>query len=361
MRRLDRYILTEYLGPFLFGVGTFMVILIGVQLAPWMLRLMVRDQFPPLIVAQIFLLRLPAVIGLTFPMATVFGSLMCLANLSTQGEVVAMRAGGISFPRLSAMILGMGFFMSLMGLFFDEGLVPFTNEKAFQMITQYTLNAPHLRDLTFSIPSSGQPQRIVHAKRFDPKNQMLSGLSIIEMRDGVFWQALAAEKAQWRGQKWLLQNVQHTILLPNGAQRTESIQQVEYDVGKSPTDMTNLDQEPTEMTLAKLRRQIAMLAHYGKDNKDYLWFRQTYCMRLSVPWAAFGFALIGVPLGLRPARATTGIGLGLSLVIVFAYYVIFNACNLIGQQGFIPPVVTAWIPNVVLTTTGLALFLGSNR
>jgi lipopolysaccharide export system permease protein len=81
----------------------------------------------------------------------------------------------------------------------------------------------------------------------------------------------------------------------------------------------------------------------------------------SLPWAALGFVLIGIPLGLRPVRATTGIGLGLSLVIVFAYYVIFQTMNLIGEQGVLPPAFTAWFPNVMLLGVGVSLLMSARR
>ena len=113
MKRLDRYVLTEMLPPFLFGIGAFLAVLVGVQLLYEMLRLIYQQGFPAWAAVRIFFLELPAVITLTFPMATIFGSLMAVARLSGEGELVAMRAGGISIMRIGRPIIIASFLVSI--------------------------------------------------------------------------------------------------------------------------------------------------------------------------------------------------------------------------------------------------------
>lgn len=360
MRLIDRLISKEFLGPFVFGIGTFVIILVGVQLAPWMLRLLVRDQYPAGIVGLIFLYRLPSALAITFPMATMFGSLMCTAMLSSNGEVIAMRAGGVSLQRFAAPILIAGLLISVLSLGFNELLVPTCNDAAQKLIVNYAKNARPMEHLTFAIPKDA-PQRIVYAQVFDPQRKELRGLTIVELHNGSFWQLFSAEKALWAGSEWQLRDVQHKLALPNGAQRTERIALMTYDVGKSPAELSEQEKDPIDMSLPELLRELAHRTRRGQAKNEILQIVQTIHTRMAVPWAALGFALIGVPLGLRPVRATTGIGLGLSLVIVFAYYVIFNAMNLVGQQGTLPPMFSAWFPNLVLFGAGIGLFISAPR
>jgi hypothetical protein len=98
MKRLDRYVLSETLLPFLFGIGAFLAVLVGVELLYDMLRLVYQEGVPAGAALQIFLLALPGVVTLTFPMAIMFGSLMAMGRLSGDGELVAMRAGAESPP-----------------------------------------------------------------------------------------------------------------------------------------------------------------------------------------------------------------------------------------------------------------------
>jgi lipopolysaccharide export system permease protein len=360
--RLDRYMVGEYLGPFIFGVGTFLVILLGVQLTPWMLRLWVRDDYPVGIVLRIFMYRLPGLLAMTFPMATVFGSLMCMSTLSASGEVIALRAGGLSFPRLSAAILVVALLTSVATLAFNEALVPSANDAAQRLIADYAPNARPLEYLTFSIPSEGQPQRVVYARRFDPAQKTLEGLTIMEMREGRVWQILSAGAASWRGTTWELRDVERTMVDEQNRQQTYRVARMTHEVGKSPRELARTEKDLVDMSMVELHRELDVRRRHSAPNSPaVLLAQQTIQLRWAIPWASLGFALIGVPLGLRPTRATTGIGLGLSLIIVFAYYVLFNTMTVVGQQGALPPVVAAWLPNFIVFGAGLGLFVNAAR
>lgn len=361
MRLIDRYITKEFFGPFLFGVGAFVVILVGIVLSPQMLRLLVRDQYPASIVLRIFLYRLPALFVLTFPMATIFGSLMALANLSSHGEVIAMRAGSVSLGRIAVPVLCLGLLISLSNLAINEVLVPWSNDAAYELTMDYSKKARAMEHLTFQLPTQGEPERIVYAKKFDPKRKLLEGLIIIEMRDGNPWEVLKAESAEWAGNVWHLRSVEHRQTSTDGSQRLERVALMTYDVGKSPDEIANREKDPSDMSLAELRTEVDKRRRDGVRELEVLKVLQAIQMHWALPWASLGFAFIGVPLGLRPARATTGIGLGLSLVIVFAYYIIYNTLSLVGQQGTLPPWVVAWLPNGILFGAGLGLFLSADR
>jgi lipopolysaccharide export system permease protein len=54
-------------------------------------------------------------------------------------------------------------------------------------------------------------------------------------------------------------------------------------------------------------------------------------------------------------------GLGLSVVIVFCYYVIMSLCKSLGEANFIPGVIAAWIPNAVFLLIGMFLIRRANR
>lgn len=365
MRLIDRFIIKEFLGPFIFGVGAFLIVLIGVQLSPWMLRLLTRDHYPAHAVGLIFLYSLPKVVLFAFPMATMFGGLMCIATLSSHGEATAMRAGGVSLPRLARPVLLCGLLISLVTLTFNEQIVPRANDAAYRLLAQYAGSARALEHMHFAIPAKGAPDRIVYVRRFDPAGKRLEGLCIFEMRDGRLWESFDAEEANWQGKEWQLRNIEHKTREAGGAERTERIALMTYDVGKGPDELSRAKKDYIDMSMGELHGERDLLRQKpqrnSEDETDLRTVLQTIQMRYAIPWASLGFALIGIPLGLRPARATTGIGLGLSLVIVLVYYVILNTMDVVGRQGALPPAVTAWVPNFVLFSAGIGLFFSARR
>jgi len=74
LRKLDKYILKEMIGPFVFGVGAFIIVLVSIDLLYDALRLIVREGYPAGLVARAFAYRMPQTITLTLPMATMFGA-----------------------------------------------------------------------------------------------------------------------------------------------------------------------------------------------------------------------------------------------------------------------------------------------
>jgi lipopolysaccharide export system permease protein len=81
----------------------------------------------------------------------------------------------------------------------------------------------------------------------------------------------------------------------------------------------------------------------------------TYQEKLARPFACFVFILIAIPLGLRSFRSSgsTSLGFGLSLLIVFIYYVVMTVCSFVGEAFVGSALLWAWMPNLLFTAIGL--------
>lgn len=65
-----------------------------------------------------------------------------------------------------------------------------------------------------------------------------------------------------------------------------------------------------------------------------------------MPFASLVFAMVGAPLGVRPQRAGKGVGFGLSILIIFSYWISLNIAAFFGKSGLMPPLVAMWVPNI---------------
>ena len=84
-------------------------------------------------------------------------------------------------------------------------------------------------------------------------------------------------------------------------------------------------------------------------------------MRFSIPMASFFFVLIGVPLGMQPQRASSSIGLGISIILIFVYYSVMTFMSGLGKGGVIPPLLAAIIPNLLCLIAGVWLMRKKNE
>jgi lipopolysaccharide export system permease protein len=77
--------------------------------------------------------------------------------------------------------------------------------------------------------------------------------------------------------------------------------------------------------------------------------------KISLPFACLIFVLIGAPLAVTPSRSGKSIGMGLSIVIIFVYYIIMAMGRALGEGGKLTPLLGAWLPNIVIGSIGLFL------
>ncbi len=92
-----------------------------------LVRAVVVRGMPLLAAVQVFIYRLPGTAVYIFPMATLLAALLSFARLSSQSEIVAFKAGGISLYRIIVPVLAFGLAVSLLTLLCYEVIVPKAN------------------------------------------------------------------------------------------------------------------------------------------------------------------------------------------------------------------------------------------
>ena len=108
-------------------------------------------------------------------------------------------------------------------------------------------------------------------------------------------------------------------------------------------DLTSEFRQPEDMNSLQLLAHLHQQREAGQDTR--LW--EVYLHRkAAVPFASLLFALIGAPLGVRGERGGASRGLGFSVLVIFAYYLVMFLGMAGGQTGWISPMLGAWLPNL---------------
>ena len=125
--------------------------------------------------------------------------------------------------------------------------------------------------------------------------------------------------------------------------------------------LTAENREPMEMTIRELAAHIKRLEETGHGGSQINDLSVQWHQKLSIPFASLVFALVGASLGLRPHRASSSIGLGLSILIIFVYYIAMFLFMALGQSGHLAPILAAWFPNLMTGAVGLGLLIKAAR
>jgi len=159
-------------------------------------------------------------------------------------------------------------------------------------------------------------------------------------------------------QRALLFGLAHEICGEMGLGWCRRLEIVHVGLRRTPDEIALPQRDPSEMSVSELRAYIGVLRRSGEPVARYV---VQLHFKLAVPLSAALFALLAVPVGLRPHRSGTSIGLGLTVLVLIGYYIISAIALPLGESGRLHPIPAAWAPNIVLAATGLALLRRADR
>lgn len=362
MRILDKYIIKELLGPFIFGIASFSSVFIGTSTMLRIAQYVTQYGASLSSVVKLFIYSLPSIIVLTFPMSMLLAALLAFGRLSGSSEITAMRSGGISFYRLATPVFIVAFFVSIFAVVFAEMVVPQSNE-AYNYVVRYEIQKnmalKSQEHIIIKDVKEDMLERLTYARKYEEETNTMYAVSIQEFDKGQLARVENAEKAIWQDNRWIMYNgIIHDLTTEGNLERTMHFTQQVMPMDKAPSAISREQKKPEEMTIKELKQQIKILGQEAVDSKNYEMELQ---QRLSIPVASFVFALIGTPLGLQPNRSSSSIGLGISIIIIFVYYTIMTVFTALGQGGALPVVLAAWIPNIIGIIAGALLVRKASR
>ncbi len=361
LKTIDRYILGELLEPFLFGMAFFVAIWL-IDLMMELINLVFSKGVPLYVVALFFIYNLPPTLVISFPMATLLSNLVSFGRMSSDSEVTALKAGGYSFSRIVRPAILSGLFISLLTFLFNEKLVPKANEKFTKLFRrEVTLKRPLpvIAENRFFDAGTG---RKFFVRKFNPESKDMFGVVMYEGQPKGFPRVIEAEKARidngvcyfWNGR---VSNIHMT---------GQDSNYTYFKILNYPIDThyVNPDHVPDSknartMTVKELYDFIKDSEKKGVSGKIMINNWIELWSKTSIPFAGIIFVLIGAPLGSQTTRSGTSIGVGMSVVIIFIYYVLFAAGKALAKGEVLSPFLGVWMCNFVIGAIGIWLIFKS--
>lgn len=302
-----------------------------------------------------FFYELPLVTSRVTGFATLFSTLLSLGLLARNQEIIAMRTSGMSLQRLSIPVVLAALAMSLISFLSDETLVPIFTRKA-QYIYQVEVKKKNPQGLLGNKNIWIRDRNgFVSVEHFDSKKKVIDGLTIYIMNPDFTIQGLVeAEHAIWDGKGWETKEGREWFFLPDG-QVTQKETSSHLPISLTPEDFSSFARDSETLSFMELRNLIKQLKEIGINTTEYDVDLQ---FKLALPLISPLIAFLAIPFALRQ---WVGGGMAASFVwtmmIGFSYWVVLSFTISLGHSGVLPPLVSAWLPNVILAMVGLYFFL----
>ncbi|WP_121968536.1 LptF/LptG family permease [Leptolyngbya sp. BC1307] len=371
---MDRYIARELTLPFLFGVGAFSSIGVSIGALFELIRKVTEFGLPAALVLEVFLLKLPEYVVLAFPMSTLLATMMTYSRFSSDSELTALRASGVSIRRIVVPAVVLSLLITGLSFVVNEVIAPASTERATVILARaLDEEKPPFQEgnITFQQQqpaadgSGDELVRFFHARKFD--GETMSDITVVDFsqeegEDGLK-QIVSADTATWDFSRNLWEFTNGTIyaVSPSGSFR----QIIRFDrqdlqLPRTPLDLAGRTKKNEEMNIAEATEYLDVLRQTG-DEKAVRKLETNIQQKYSIPFACVVFGLVGSAVGVRPQRTGKATSFGVSIVIIFGYYLLSFITTAMGESGVISPFVAGWLPLGLGLGAGLLLLARLSR
>ncbi len=375
MGLLSRSIFREVSKSALFGAVLFTFVLF-LQRAGKLFAILVRSSAPPATVAQLFALAIPFTLTFTVPLGVLVGVLLALSRMSSDGEIVAMRACGVPSSKAIAPVLLFATLAMLVTATASLWFTPYATWKTYKVLNQ-VVAAELTSEVQPQVFDEGFPNRIIYISDVIPG-------AVTRWRNLFIADTTPPEEQKKtdhdRGEGPTVTVATHAIAVPDVARNQIQLTLQDgatYDVGKDPVDYYTTS-APTGAQILEATKPsdvhakgyteidtipLYRLAYHDKtlDQDNRIQARIELHQRLALPPACFLLALIGIPLGISSRKGGKSPAFVFTVALAFVYWMGLIAAQGLAKQQALPVGVAMWIPNAIFAVVGLFLLTQLER
>lgn len=355
-RIIDRYVAAEVIGPFVMGVGLLTFALVTGKLLK-LTEMVVNHGVGLGQVMSLIGYIMPAFLELTFPMAVLLGVLLGFGRMSGDRELIAARACGISLYRLAVPVIAVALVVYAMASWFAFSVRPWANSNLQSELYRLsrTRSTAGLKEKIFD---SSFPGLVLYVDHISSDNGSLQGVLISDARSSEQQNTIIARHGIIVPDE---NNENITLRLFDGSifgvdpstNKSHITSFLTYDLNVEPqSGLVEDSQQPEEMTYREIRGVIAKAR--AAHQPDYM-AEAEMAGKFTVPLATLLFALLGVPLGLKPARGGQSERFGVAISLFFLYYMLMRIGRTLAERGILNALAAMSIPDLVFL--GLAVWM----
>ncbi len=349
---IHRYVAKEILLPFLLSLFILTFVLIMFQILK-ITEMVVSYGVDLADVLKALVYILPPFLVFTIPMAFLLGVILAVGRLSSESELVAMKASGIGLHQLLPPVIVIAAAAYGVSAFIALKVDPWGKQQFKTMLYEVGRKNATL-GLKEKVFNDQFEDFMIYVDDIDTKTQELKGIFISDERNPDVPNIIIADKGKLTP---LDDEMKLVIRLESGAMHRTLSDDAAYEYAGFKTYNFVLDFEKMmadgdfnktylEMTQSELSDHIRKLRE-GDDKFEMRRAWTEYHRRYSFPCACLIFGILGLALGVVPPRSGRGQGFTFAIGAICIYYLLFRVGENLGWKGVMHPAMAMWMPNIV--------------
>ncbi len=357
MRKIDWYIIKKLIVTFFFCLIMFTLIAVAVDRSEHTEVFVKTGLSTQQLITQYYFGFVPYIWGLLFPLFVFIAVIYCTSRMAIRSEIIAILASGTSFNRFLRPYFIGGLFLAGILYFASRQLIPKGNEIHSNFQVKYVdkndpMKTGYYQDTYYRRSDSNSYMGI---KYYDSSQKSAGGFFLHRTKGETVVYNLRADNMKWDTAKknWQLTNAIERKITSKGEQIT-NYPSFNINLNIKPSDLRHDFYLKDKLTTSQLKQFIKMEELRGTEGLNTLKVEQYRRSATSV--SVLLLTLIGAVIASRKTRGGSGLHIASGFIIAALFIITDRFSTTFSVKGNLPPLLAAWLPNIIFTLVALWLY-----
>jgi lipopolysaccharide export system permease protein len=349
---LDIYILKKFLGTFVFTMLVITIIAVVIDTSEKADDFVRSGLTGWQLVTNYYIGFIPFIMSMIFPLMVFIAIIYFSSKMAGKSEFIAILAGGVRYNRMLRPYLIGAIFLSVIFWLASQYWVPRANEIRTNFQTVYVdRNSSYNGDPTKNTNNfylRVDPSTFVGFRYYDTANKTASSFFLQKLHGNTVYYTARADNMRWdpRKKDWKLTGVVERTIA--GEQETlKKLDTLHINLNVQPKELRRDDYLKDQLTTPELHQFIHMEEVRGSEGLNT--FKVELYHRDATPFSVIIMSIIGAVIATRKIRGGSGLHLAVGIVMAAIFVVMDKFAVTFSTKGELPPLLAAWLPNIIFT------------
>ncbi|NQY67236.1 MAG: YjgP/YjgQ family permease [Flavobacteriales bacterium] len=353
MKKLDIFIIKNYLSTFVFSVVLFISIVIVFDISEKIDDFLDKEVPLTKIFTEYYLNFIPYFINLLSPLITFIAVIFFTSKMASNTEFIAIMSGGISYNRILVPYFISSAILCLFTYYLSGYVIPPANKVRIEFENKYMKAPRHGQSLRNH--KRIESDTYVYIAHYNAQTNTGNNFSIERFDEHKLISKTIAKTIKWDSTNqawsmtnWLTRDLKEDFEIITQGKKKDTI------INLHPKEFKRRITDMAFMTNTELAEFIELEKERGGDRIEFYIVEQY--KRGAFPFSTMILTLIGVSLASRKSRGGIGLHIGIGLGISFIYILLMQISTTFATYSNVTPLLAVWIPNIIFLSVGIALY-----
>jgi len=347
VKRMDRYIIYKFIGTYVYSIVLIISISIVFDVNENLAKFTTYHAPLRAIVFDYYANFVPYFSNLFSPLFVFIAVIFFTSKLAGDSEIIAMLACGMSFKRLLRPYFISAALIATLNFFLGAYIIPKGTVIRHDFESLYKNNKKNTS--ASNIQLMVDRGVVAYISQYDDIRKTGYGFALYKFENKkmvsqmnasvIQYDTISDERYHWKARNYKIRK------LKGMREQITSGNEIDTLIQMEPMDLVFSKGQQETFTSPELLRYISKQQERGSSN--VVQYEVEFHKRIASSFASFILTLIGVSLSSRKRKGGMGLYLGIGLALSFTYILLQTISATFAINAGTPPMLAAWIPNIL--------------